>query len=109
MIKFAAAFSAAPQSTREQCRTHYRDNHSKLVPSVTDFWRHVDSTGHQDPISVNRGVAYLDGRIFRGMPGTRLAALEASTGRKIWDVKVGNIDVAEFVSSAPIAWRSPRQ
>lgn len=24
-------------------------------------WRHIDSTGQQDPISVNRAVAYLDG------------------------------------------------
>jgi alcohol dehydrogenase (cytochrome c) len=69
------------------------------------FWRHVDSTGQQDPISVNRGVAYLDGRLYRGMPGTRLAALDAATGRVLWDVKVGNLEVGEFVSSAPLAWR----
>lgn len=24
-------------------------------------WRHIDSTGQQEPISVNRAVAYLDG------------------------------------------------
>jgi alcohol dehydrogenase (cytochrome c) len=68
-------------------------------------WRHVDSTGQQDPISVNRGAAYQDGRLFRGMPGARLAALDAATGKVLWEVKVGNLDVGEFVSSAPIAWR----
>jgi len=67
-------------------------------------WRHIDSTGQQDPISVNRGAAYMDGRIFRGMPGARLAALDAASGRVIWDEKVGNLSVGEFMSSAPIAW-----
>jgi alcohol dehydrogenase (cytochrome c) len=68
-------------------------------------WRHIDSTGQQDPISVNRGAAYLNGRIFRGMPGARLAALDAASGKVLWDVKVGNLSVAEFLSSAPVAWR----
>jgi alcohol dehydrogenase (cytochrome c) len=39
------------------------------------------------------------------MPGARLAALDAETGRVLWDVKVGNLEVGEFVSSAPTAWR----
>jgi alcohol dehydrogenase (cytochrome c) len=68
------------------------------------YWRHVDSTGQQDPISVNRGAAYIDGRLVRGMPGARLAALQASTGRVLWNVKLGDLAVGEFVSSAPIAW-----
>jgi alcohol dehydrogenase (cytochrome c) len=68
-------------------------------------WRHVDSTGQQDPISVNRGVAYLDDRLFRGMPGARLAALDVNSGKVLWDVKVGNLSVGEFLSSAPVAWR----
>jgi len=69
------------------------------------LWRHIDSTGQQDPISVNRGAAYLDGRLIRGMPGARLVALEASSGKVLWQEKVGNLEVGEFVSSAPIAWR----
>jgi alcohol dehydrogenase (cytochrome c) len=68
-------------------------------------WRHVDASGQQDPISVNRGVAYLDGRLFRGMPGARLASFNAETGEKVWDVKVGDVAVGEFLSSAPIARR----
>jgi len=66
-------------------------------------WRHVDTTSSQDPIPVNRGVAYLDGRLFRGMPGARLAAFDAQSGRVLWDLKVGNRNNGEYVSSAPIA------
>jgi alcohol dehydrogenase (cytochrome c) len=68
-------------------------------------WRHVDTSSRQDPIAVNRGVAYMDGRLFRGMPGTRLAAFDMRSGDVLWDVKVGDPSVSEFVSSAPIAWR----
>jgi alcohol dehydrogenase (cytochrome c) len=39
------------------------------------------------------------------MPGARLAALDAASGKVLWDVKVGDVSLAEFVSSAPIAWR----
>jgi alcohol dehydrogenase (cytochrome c) len=68
-------------------------------------WRHVDQSDEQDPIAVNRGVAYLDGRLFRGMPGGRVAAFEASTGKVLWDVKAGDPSIAEFLSSAPVAWK----
>ena len=67
-------------------------------------WRHIDDSGQQDPVSVNRGAAYAGGRLFRGMPGARLAALSASSGKVVWSVKVGEPARGEFVSSAPIAW-----
>jgi alcohol dehydrogenase (cytochrome c) len=69
------------------------------------IWRHIDQGDRQDPIAVNRGAAYLDGRVYRGMPGARLAALDAATGKVVWDVKVGEPTTSEFLSSAPIAWR----
>src|SRR5258705_7503557 len=67
-------------------------------------WRHVDSSERLDPVPVNRGAAYLEGRLYRGMPGARLAALDATSGKVLWDVKVGDGSVGEFISSAPIAW-----
>jgi alcohol dehydrogenase (cytochrome c) len=70
------------------------------------LWRQVDACNTNDPIPVNRGVAYMDGRLFRGMSGTRLASLDARTGKVLWDVKVGNVQVGEFISSAPVAWRN---
>jgi alcohol dehydrogenase (cytochrome c) len=81
--------------------------HTTVAMSATNcfvYWRQVDTSGRNDPISVNRGVAYLDGRVFRGMPGARLAAFEASSGKLVWDVKVGEPSVSEFLSSAPITW-----
>jgi alcohol dehydrogenase (cytochrome c) len=81
--------------------------HTTVALNATNcfvHWRHADTSNRNDPISVNRGVAYLDGRLFRGMPGARLAAFDAASGKVLWDVKVGEPSVSEFLSSAPIAW-----
>ena len=67
-------------------------------------WRRIDTAQVNDPFPINRGVAYLDGRVYRGMPGGRLVALEAANGSPAWDIKVANGAVGEFLSSAPIAW-----
>ena len=53
---------------------------------------------------VNRGVAVLNGRVFRGTGDGRLLALDAKTGQVLWKDVVGNPRIGEFISSAPIAW-----
>ena len=68
------------------------------------IWRFVDPATKADVYGVNRGVAHLDGRVFRGTPDGRLVALRSDSGRVLWNVKVGDPAVGEFTSSAPIAW-----
>jgi alcohol dehydrogenase (cytochrome c) len=68
------------------------------------IWRTLDSARVDDPFPINRGVAYLDGRVYRGAPGGRVVALNASTGQQVWETKAANGGVGEFLSSAPIAW-----
>jgi PQQ-dependent dehydrogenase (methanol/ethanol family) len=68
-------------------------------------WRHVYKPAQKEVYSVNRGVAYLDGRIFRGTSDGRILALDARTGEQLWLIKVGDPLKGEFFSSAPIAWR----
>ena len=68
------------------------------------IWRRIDPAQPNDPFPINRGVAYLDGRVYRGMPGGRLVALSSSTGQPVWDIEVADGGVGEFLSSAPIAW-----
>ena len=67
-------------------------------------WRHVYKPEQQEVYPVNRGVAYLDGRVFRGTGDGRVFALDAATGKLLWQVKAGDPLVGEFFSSAPIAW-----
>jgi alcohol dehydrogenase (cytochrome c) len=55
-------------------------------------------------LPVNRGVAYLDGRLFRGLQDGRVFAYDAATGRKIWETRIADPAKGESVPAAPIAW-----
>jgi alcohol dehydrogenase (cytochrome c) len=52
-----------------------------------------------------RGAAYADGRIYRGTPDAHLVALDASTGKIIWDVVAANAAKGEYFGAAPIVWQ----
>ena len=53
-------------------------------------------------LTTNRGVAIADGVIYRGTPNAHLIALDAGTGKLLWDTKVDDSTVGYFLSSAPI-------
>ena len=55
------------------------------------------------PLKVNRGAAFMDGRLFRGYLDGRVVALDAATGRQLWDVQLGVAEKGESVPAAPIA------
>ncbi len=55
-------------------------------------------------LKVNRGVAYLGGRVFRGTGDAHVLALDASNGSVLWDVAIGDSKKGESVPMAPIAW-----
>ena len=52
----------------------------------------------------NRGVAYLDGRLFRGLQDGRVVAYEAASGRRLWESRIADSEKGESVPAAPIAW-----
>lgn len=56
------------------------------------------------PLKVNRGVAYLDGRLFRGTPDGRVIAYDAKTGERLWATTIAAPSIGETVPAAPIAW-----
>ncbi|MDQ2670515.1 MAG: PQQ-dependent dehydrogenase, methanol/ethanol family [Gemmatimonadota bacterium] len=51
---------------------------------------------------VNRGVAYADGRIFFNTLDNHTVALDAETGRELWKVRVGNFNIGESMTMAPL-------
>src|SRR5690606_24198431 len=53
---------------------------------------------------VNRGVVYLNNMIFRGTTDGHLIALDAKSGKLIWENQVTDTFYGEFLSAAPIAW-----
>ena len=64
---------------------------------------------HFEPKSIGigtpvRGVGYADGRLFRGTPDGHLLALDAKTGKMIWDVVGADATIGEYYTAAPIVW-----
>ena len=54
--------------------------------------------------AVNRGVAYLNGRLFRGTSDAHVLALDAGDGHTVWDVQLDVAGPGVTVPMAPIAW-----
>jgi alcohol dehydrogenase (cytochrome c) len=53
----------------------------------------------------SRGVALLDGRVFRGTCDGRLIALDANTGRLLWKNVMASPLLGESTTAAPLAWQ----
>jgi alcohol dehydrogenase (cytochrome c) len=66
-------------------------------------WR-VREEGPSLALRVNRGAAYLDGRLFRGTGEGNVLAYDAATGKKLWSTHIAEPARGESVPSAPIAW-----
>ena len=65
--------------------------------------RHVTTPGGGP--AVNRGVAFLNGRIYRGTSDAHVLALDAADGRTVWDITLDVAGPGVQVPMAPIAWR----
>jgi lanthanide-dependent methanol dehydrogenase len=52
--------------------------------------------------TVNRGVAYADGKIFLHQADTTLVALDAKSGKVVWSTKDGDPTKGETGTSAPL-------
>jgi alcohol dehydrogenase (cytochrome c) len=56
-------------------------------------------------LKVNRGAAYLDGRVFRGFLDGQVRAYDFKSGRVLWKTVIADPARAELVDAAPIAWQ----
>jgi alcohol dehydrogenase (cytochrome c) len=55
-------------------------------------------------LKVNRGLASLDGRLFRGTVDGRVIAYSAKNGKPLWSTAIADPAKGESVPAAPIAW-----
>ena len=51
---------------------------------------------------VNRGAAYAAGKVFFATLDNQVAAVDAETGAEVWRVKVGDINIGETMTAAPL-------
>src|ERR1700677_235362 len=53
----------------------------------------------------NRGVALLDGKLFSGTSDSHLIAIDAATGKTLWDSVVSDSSDGSNTAAAPLAWQ----
>lgn len=51
---------------------------------------------------VNRGAAFANGRVFINTLDGQTCAVDAATGKEIWKTKLGNINIGESITMAPL-------
>ncbi len=70
-------------------------------------WRQTYTADDDRTSPSTRGLAFMNGRIFRGTGDARLLALDAATGKLLWKNVIGNPGLGEsgFGRSAGLAGR----
>jgi len=66
-------------------------------------WRTHEDIPSGD-LKVNRGVAWLDHRVFRGTADGKVIAYDAKNGKRLWATVIADATKGESVPAAPIAW-----
>src|SRR5262249_41186399 len=67
-------------------------------------WKSVRHSPTPNRLAVNRGAAYMNGRLFRGTSDAHVIALDAADGRLVWDVALDVAGRGVTVPMAPTAW-----
>jgi alcohol dehydrogenase (cytochrome c) len=67
-------------------------------------WKHHYEKPTPVGLRVNRGVAYADGKVFRGINTGFLMALDSNTGKFLWESKMADPAKGESIPAAPIVW-----
>ena len=85
-----------------------RPNSIMAVDPITGrvFWKYVHTPAENSLVCCganNRGVAVLDDRVFMGTLDARLVAVDRINGELLWDVEVGDVNLAYSVTMAPLA------
>jgi alcohol dehydrogenase (cytochrome c) len=84
--------------------TTERGSYAIDAAKCAEKWHVERVSSRPSSLGVQRGFAYLDGRLFRGTSDTHVLALDAADGRTLWD---RTMDVAETpgvsMPMAPIA------
>ncbi len=68
-------------------------------------YHYAYSPGPDFDLKVNRGAVFAEGRLYRGTNDGRVLALDARTGRELWNVVAGNPRHGETFPASPIVWK----
>jgi alcohol dehydrogenase (cytochrome c) len=66
--------------------TTERGSYAIDAATCAEKWHVERQSSRPSPLGVQRGFAYLDGKLFRGTSDAHVLALDAADGRTLWDV-----------------------
>lgn len=83
--------------------TSFEGSYAIDAASCREKWARHDKSAAPPGLAVNRGFAYLDGRLYRGTANAHVIALDAADGHLLWDhtLEVGGAGIS--IPMAPIA------
>ncbi|HEY0529315.1 MAG TPA: PQQ-binding-like beta-propeller repeat protein [Gemmatimonadaceae bacterium] len=71
--------------------------------NCTERWRSVRHSETPSALGVNRGFAYMNGKLFRGTSDVHVIALDAATGATVWDQTLDIKGPGVSIPMAPVA------
>ncbi|GAA4015502.1 hypothetical protein GCM10022631_29480 [Deinococcus rubellus] len=81
-----------------------RNTYALKADTCTKLWESDYTPTGAEPFPVNRGVALYDGKLFRGTTDGHLIALDAATGKMLWNTWIADSTKGYFLSAAPTAY-----
>ena len=83
--------------------TSYEGSYAVDAATCKEKWSRHDKSTAPPGLAVNRGFAYLDGRLYRGTADAHVVALDAADGHVLWDHALEVAGPGISVPMAPIA------
>ncbi len=83
--------------------TSFAGSYAIDAANCQEKWSRHEKTAGPAGLAVNRGFAYLDGRLYRGTPNAHVIALDAADGHLLWDRALDVDGPGISIPMAPIA------
>lgn len=68
-------------------------------------WQNTYSPEGDEGMRTNRGATLYEGKLFRGTTDAHLIALDAATGKQLWNVHVADASKGYAVGAAPVVYK----
>jgi alcohol dehydrogenase (cytochrome c) len=83
--------------------TSFEGSYAIDAATCKEKWSRHDKSAGPPGLAVNRGFAYLDGRLYRGTADAHVVALDAADGHVLWDRPLEVQGPGISIAMAPIA------
>lgn len=104
-LQEAGAFQAGPVIVGDVAYvTTMHDTYAIDATTCKLLWRSTYKPSGLEVFNTNRGVAFDGGKLFRDTEDAHVIALDAKSGRMLWNVRVADSTHGYFLSAAPIVW-----